>query len=71
LFLSLPLVYGFMVVLVKVLFMFYSGNFPLTIPMSRFALVILCGTISYALVAVLHLRRIRKVPFSLALKVQE
>lgn len=71
LFLSLPLVYGFMVVLVKVLFMFYSGNFPLTIPMSRFALVILCGVVSYALVAVLHLRRIRKVPLSLALKVQE
>ena len=51
--------------------MSYAGNFPLVIPPDRFVLLVLVGMAAYALVAFLHIRRIKKVPLSIALKVQE
>lgn len=68
---SLPIIYWLLVGLLKIVFMRYTGNFPLTIPPDRYAVIIAAGAIAYAIVAFLHVRRIRKVPLALALKVQE
>jgi len=68
---SLPLVYWLLVFIMKLMFMMYSGNFPLEIGLDRYAIIIAAGAAAYALVAVLHMRRVRKVPLTEALKVQE
>ncbi|MDO4796474.1 MAG: FtsX-like permease family protein [Coriobacteriales bacterium] len=68
---SIPLIIGLLTVLLTVVFMRYSGNFPISIPADRLALLVVVGMATYAVVAALHVRRIRRVPLSLALKVQE
>ncbi len=68
---SIPLIILLISVLLKVIFMDYSGNFPLIIPPSCLALLVVVGMIAYALVAIMHVRRIRKVPLEIAMKVQE
>lgn len=67
----LPIIYYLLSVLLKVVFMSYNGNFPLVVPMENFAMVVITGIVAYAVVAVLHVRRVRKVELSLAMKVQE
>ena len=68
---SIPLIIALLTGLLKVVFSRYAGNFPINIPPDRLALLVLVGMAAYAAVAALHVRRIRKVPLSLALKVQE
>lgn len=68
---SIPLIIALLAGLLKVVFSRYAGNFPINIPPDRLALLVLVGMVAYGAVAALHVRRIRKVPLSLALKVQE
>ena len=68
---SLPLILLLLTALLRVVFMDYAGNFSIIIPPERFAVVVLVGMLAYAIVAFLHVRRIRKVPLELAMKVQE
>jgi putative ABC transport system permease protein len=68
---AIPVVVALIVLLVKVVFMRYNGNFVVTLPYDRLLLEIALGLACYALVAVVHARRIRRVPLALALKVQE
>ncbi len=49
----------------------YSGNLEIYVPAEAIAETILAGFASYLAVAVLHMRSIKKVPLSEALKVQE
>lgn len=67
----LPLVFWILSMVVKVAFADYSGNFVISIGWEYLTADVALGLVSYAVVAVLHLRRIRRVPLSLALKVQE
>ncbi len=66
--LSLPLVYGLLALVVKLAFMSYSGNLELVLPASSYMQVIAAGIVTYAAVALLHVRRIKRVPMSIALK---
>nr|MCR5845487.1 ABC transporter permease [bacterium] len=68
---SIPLIVMMFAFLVKVIFMTYAGNFPLIIPTSRYLVLVGVGMLAYAAVALLHVRRIKRVPLSLAMKVQE
>ncbi len=68
---SIPLIIALLTGLLKVVFSHYAGNFPINIPPDRLGLLVLVGMVAYVAIAVLHVRRIRKVPLSLALKVQE
>ena len=68
---SIPLIIALLTALLKVVFSRYAGNFPINIPPDRLALLVVVGMAAYATVAALHVRRIRKVPLSLALKAQE
>ena len=68
---SIPLIIALLTGLLKVVFSRYAGNFPISIPPDRLALLVVVGMAAYATVAALHVRRIRKVPLSLALKAQE
>jgi putative ABC transport system permease protein len=68
---SIPLIIALLTGLLKVVFSHYAGNFPINIPPDRLGLLVLVGMVAYVVIAVLHVRRIRKVPLSLALKVQE
>ena len=49
----------------------YSGNLITMVPSIELIKVFLLGIFSYALVVILDLRHIRKVPMAMALKVQE
>lgn len=68
---SLPIIMGLLMALLKVVFMDYTGNFAITVPPSRFVMLVAVGMATYALVAFLHMRRIHNVPLELAMKVQE
>lgn len=68
---SLPLIVGAIVGLLKVAFLRFSGNFPLIVPPERLLLIVVVGMVTYGVVAFLHVRRIKKVPLELAMKVQE
>ena len=48
-----------------------SGNIEIYVPMTAIAEVIAIGFATYLAVALLHIRRIKRVPLALALKVQE
>lgn len=67
----LPLIIGSCVLLFKFALMEYSGNMEVYTPPVQLLEVLFWGIVSYAVVAFLHVRRIRKVPLALALKVQE
>lgn len=69
--LCLPIIVLFLTWLVKFVFMEYNGNFEVVIPASQLAIEVCVGIVCYAVVAILHVRHIRKVPLSIALKVQE
>ncbi len=68
---SLPLTFGAIGALLKYAFTRFSGNFPISIPAERLALLVVVGMATYAIVAFLHIRRIKAVPLELAMKVQE
>ena len=49
----------------------YSGNLEIWIASQTYILEVLVGAATYAVVALLHMRRIHRVPLVLAMKVQE
>ena len=69
--LSLPAVIASIAALMKIVFMEYAGNFAIYTPAVNLAEVVVIGIVCYAAVAFIHTRKIKKVPLSLALKVQE
>ena len=69
--LSIPIVQALFAYLVPVLLADYSGNFALWYPVDRLVEIVAIGIATYAVVAVIHVARIRRVPLSLAMKVQE
>lgn len=68
---SLPLVIAAIAALLKVVFLEYAGNFTISTPPASLLTIVALGLASYAVVALLHARHIKRVPLSLALKVQE
>ena len=68
---SLPLTFAAIGALLKFAFVRFSGNFPIVVPVERLVLLVVVGMITYAVVAFLHVRRIKAVPLELAMKVQE
>lgn len=49
----------------------YAGNITAFTPPYLLAMIVAIGAATYAVVALLHMRRIRRVPLSLAVKVEE
>ncbi len=49
----------------------HSGYLEVYVPPERLLAIILIDIASYSVIALLHVRRIRQVPLSLALKAQE
>lgn len=67
----LPILVAVLDLLVEVMMSEYSGNLEIWIAPKTYVLEVLAGAATYAVVAVLHMRRIRRVPLALAMKVQE
>ena len=67
----LPLIMWVLSLVVKVAFARFTGNFVIAIDWTYFAVDIALGLVCYAVVAAVHVRHIKRVPLSLALKVQE
>ncbi len=67
----LPILFWILGLFVKVAFADYTGNFVIAIEPGYILQDIALGIVSYAVVAFLHVRRIKRVPLALALKVQE
>ena len=67
----LPILFWILGMVVKVAFADYSGNFVIAIEPGYILQDIALGVVSYAVVALLHMRRIKRVPLALALKAQE
>ena len=66
-----PLIIGGLTLLFRAMLLAYSGNIEIFVPLSAIAEVIAIGFATYLVVALLHVRRIKRVPLALALKVQE
>ena len=69
--LCLPIIVGVIDLLVQVMMSQYSGNLEIWIAPQTYAIEVLIGAATYAVVALLHMRRIHRVPLALAMKVQE
>ncbi|MBQ9043999.1 MAG: ABC transporter permease [Eggerthellaceae bacterium] len=67
----LPIIVGVIDVLVQLMMSRYSGNLEIWIAPQTYVIEVLIGAATYAVVALLHMRRIRRVPLALAMKVQE
>ena len=67
----LPILVGVIDLLVQVMMSRYSGNLEIWIAPQTYVIEVLIGAATYAVVALLHVRRIRRVPLALAMKVQE
>lgn len=66
-----PLIIGGLTLLFRAMLLAYNGNIEIYVPMTAIAQVIAIGFATYLAVALLHIRRIKHVPLTLALKVQE
>ena len=66
-----PLIIGGLTLLFRAMLLAYNGNIEIYVPMTAIAEVIAIGFATYLAVALLHIRRIKRVPLALALKVQE
>ena len=66
-----PLIIGGLTAIFRAMLLAYSGNIEIFVPLSAIAEVIAIGFATYLMVALLHVRRIKRVPLALALKVQE
>ena len=66
-----PLIIGGLTLLFRAMLLAYNGNIEIYVPMVAIAEVIAIGFATYLAVALLHIRRIKRVPLALALKVQE
>lgn len=69
--LSLPVIIGSLTVIFKAMLLSYNGNIEIFVPADAMAKCVFTGLVTYAVVALVHLRSIRRVPMALALKVQE
>lgn len=69
--LSLPLIIGGLALIFKSMLMSYNGSIEVYVPADAMAKCVLTGLATYAVVVLVHLRSIRRVPMALALKVQE
>ena len=69
--LCLPLLIAGVDALLKVMMMRYAGNIVAYLPVELLAREVLIGCATYAVVAAIHVRAIRRVPLSIAMKVQE
>ena len=67
----LPIIVGALDVLVQIMMSKYAGNLEIWVAPETYVQEVLVGAATYAAVAFLHVRRIRKVPLALAMKVQE
>ncbi|MBQ9000759.1 MAG: ABC transporter permease [Eggerthellaceae bacterium] len=67
----LPIIVGAIDGLVQIMMSRYSGNLEIWIAPQTYVIEVLIGAATYAVVAILHMRRIRRVPLALAMKVQE
>lgn len=68
---TIPILIAALTALFKSMLMDMNGNIPIYVPVSAMATVVIVGFLVYLVVAFLHARYIKKVPLSLALKVQE
>lgn len=68
---TIPILIAALTALFKSMLMDMNGNIPIYVPLSAMATVVIVGFLVYLVVAFLHARSIKKVPLSLALKVQE
>lgn len=66
-----PLIIGELTLLFRAMLLAYNGNIEIYVPMAAIAEVIAIGFATYLAVALLRIRRIKRVPLALALKVQE
>ena len=66
-----PLIIGGLTLLFRAMLLAYNGNIEIYVPMAAIAEVIAIGFATYLAVALLHIRRIKRVPLALPLKVQE
>lgn len=66
-----PLIIGGLTLLFRAMLLAYNGNIEIYVPMTAIAEVIAIGFATYLAVALLHIRRIKRVPLALTLKVQE
>ena len=69
--LCLPIIVFVIDLLVQVMMTQYSGNLEIWIAPQTYIIEVLIGAATYAVVAMMHMRRIRNVPLALAMKVQE
>ena len=67
---SMPLVIEAISALVYLVFMNYSGNFVIQVPMAQLLKVMAMGSATYAAVALFHIHRIKRVPMAIALKTE-
>ena len=66
-----PIIIGGLTAIFRAMLLAYSGNIEIFVPMASIVEVIAIGFATYLVVALLHVRRIKRVPLALALKVQE
>ncbi len=66
-----PLIISLLTMIFRAMLMDYSGNIEIFVPMACIAETILIGFATYLVVALLHMRHIKKVPLALALKSAE
>ncbi len=66
-----PLIIAALTAIFKSMLASYSGNLEIFVPMECIVETILAGFASYLVVALLHMRSIKKVSLAEALKVQE
>ena len=69
--LCLPIIVVVIDALVQLMMTQYSGNLEIWIAPQTYVIEVLIGAATYAVVALMHMRRVRKVPLALAMKVQE
>jgi len=67
----LPILVSVLDLLVQLMMSRYSGNLEIYIAPITYIQEVLAGAATYAVVALLHVRRIKQVPLALAMKVQE
>ena len=67
----LPILVFALDLIVQLMMSEYSGNLELWVAPQTYVVEVLIGAATYAVVAILHMRRIRRVPLALAMKVQE
>lgn len=63
-----PLIIVSLTAIFKAMLLSYSGNIEIYVPLARILEVIATGFATYLVVALLHVRHIKKVPLALALK---